>query len=77
MGEEIDLKKLDDWYTEHFEELVEKYAGKAVAVINGQVVEVGESELQVDRRAREQHPGQTPLVVTVPTQEELVCLLFA
>jgi hypothetical protein len=77
MKTEIDLKELDDWYTSHFEELVEKYPGKAVAIVNGRIVGVGESEQEVDSQARKQYPGETPFVVTVPTEEELVCLLFA
>jgi hypothetical protein len=73
----IDLKKMNDWYTRLFEELVEKYPGKAVAIVNGEIVEVGETEVEVDRLARRRFPGEIPLVVTVPTEDELVCLLFA
>ena len=76
MKNELDLKKLDDWYTEHFEELIDKYPGKAVAVVKGEIVGVGESERDLDRRARQQHPGEIPFVIRVPRPEELVCLLF-
>jgi Family of unknown function (DUF5678) len=71
---ELDLKRLDDWYTEHFEELVEKYPGKAVAMVNGEIVEVGDSERGLDRRARKRYPGETPFVIRVPTEQELICL---
>jgi len=76
MKPELDLKKLDDWYTEHFQELVEKYPHKAIAVVKGQIVAVGDSEQEVDRRAREQYPDEIPLVVTIPSEEDLICLLF-
>jgi enamine deaminase RidA (YjgF/YER057c/UK114 family) len=76
MKAEIDLKKMNDWYTRLFEELVEKYPGKAVAIVNGKIVEIGETEVEVDRLARRRFPEEIPLVVTVPTPEELVCLLY-
>ena len=76
MKAELDLKKMNDWYTGLFEQLVEKYPGKAVAIVNGEVVEIGETELEVDRLARQRFPEDIPLVVTVPTPEDLVCLLY-
>lgn len=69
------MKKLDDWYTSHFEELVEKYPHKAIAVVKGQIVAVGESELEVYRQALQQYPNETPFVLTIPSEEDLVCLL--
>ena len=77
MKEELDLKKLDDWYTEHFEELVDKYPGKAVAVVNGEIIEIGDNERELDRRARERYPAETPFVIRVPTEQELICLLLS
>jgi len=77
MKSTLDLRKLDEWYARHFEELVEKYPQKAIAVVNERIVAVGDSEEAVDRKAREQYPGETPLVITVPSEEELVCLLLA
>jgi imidazolonepropionase-like amidohydrolase len=77
MNPGLDLKQLDDWYTSHFQELVEKYPGKAVAIVDGKIVAVGDREERVDQEARQHHPGKSPLVVTVPTEEELICLLSA
>lgn len=71
MKNELDLKKLDDWYTDHFEQLVEKYPGKAVAVVNGEIVGIGDNERELDPQARQQYPGETPFVTRVPTEEEL------
>ena len=76
MKSTLDLNKLDDWYTKHFQELVEKYPHKAIAVVKGQIVAVGDSEREVDRQAKQQYPNEIPLVVTVPSEEDLVCLLF-
>jgi len=72
MKEELDLKTLDDWYTEHFEELVDKHPGKAVAVVSGEIVGIGDSEQELDRRARQQYPGETPFVIRVPIEQELI-----
>jgi len=38
----------DLWIVEHFSELVEKYAGKYVAVVNEQLVAVGETRPELD-----------------------------
>lgn len=75
MKAKLDLQKLDDWYTHHFAELVEKYPRQAIAVVKGQVVAVGDSGQEVDQQARRQHPSEIPFVVTVPSEEELICLL--
>ena len=73
--EKLDLEALDQWYTEHFEELVRKYGGKSIAVVSGEIVAVADSERNADQLARKSHPGTAPLVFTVPTEEDLVCLL--
>ena len=69
------LEDMDRWYALHFEELVEHYSGKAIAMVNGQVVAVAETEKEADQAARQLHPESFPLVVTVPEPEELVCLI--
>ena len=73
--QEFDLEEMDKWYSEHFEELVKKYAGKAIAVVNGEIVAVAGTEKEADRLAREKHPESVPLVLSIPTEEELICLL--
>lgn len=72
---EFDLEKMDNWYAAHFEELVQKYAGKAIAVVEGKVVAVADTEEEADRLARELYPGAAALVLSIPMEEELVCLL--
>jgi len=72
---ELNLEALDEWYAIHFEELVGKHAGKAIAVVNGEIVAVADTEREADRLAREEHPDAVPFVLAIPTEEELVCLL--
>jgi len=71
----LDLEALDNWLTEHFEELVDHYGGQVVAVVEGEVVAVTETEKQADDLAREAYPGTIPFVLPIPTEEELICLL--
>lgn len=73
--QEFDLEKMDSWYAAHFEELVREYAGKAIAVVEGKVVAVADTEKEADQLARELYPGATALVLSIPMEEELVCLL--
>jgi hypothetical protein len=72
---ELNLEAMDEWYTTHFEELVSKHAGKAIAMVAGEIVAIASTEREADRRARETHPHAVPLVLAIPTEEELVCLL--
>ena len=72
---ELDLEAMDTWYTTHFEELVMKFAGKAIAVVADEIVAVADTEKEADRLARERNPHVFPLVLAIPTEEELVCLL--
>jgi len=69
------LEKMDHWYSEHFEELVMHYPGKAIAMVDNRVVAIADTEKQADEIARRQWPGSLPLVVTIPEPEELVCLI--
>ena len=71
----FDLGKMDKWYTAHFAELVEKYGGKSIAVVEGKIVAVANTEKEVDQIARKKILGALPLVLTIPTEEELLCLL--
>ncbi|MFZ2361974.1 MAG: DUF5678 domain-containing protein [Anaerolineae bacterium] len=70
-----ELESMDRWYSLHFAELVNQYAGKAIAVVQGNVVAVAETEKEADEAARRLFPGSFSLVVTVPQPEELVCLI--
>jgi hypothetical protein len=72
---EFDLEAMDSWYAAHFEELVREYAGKAIAMVGGKIAAVADTEKEADRLARKAHPDAVPLVLAIPMEEELVCLL--
>ncbi len=69
------MDKDDLWIIKHFSELVEKYAGKYIAVIDEHVVAAGESALDVETEAKRISPGKTPSVLLVPREEDMACLL--
>jgi hypothetical protein len=64
-----------DYITEHFEELVIKHGGRYIAVVNEEVVAVGDSPRDVENEAMKRHPGKIPSVMKVPTEDDIVCLL--
>jgi hypothetical protein len=72
---ELNLEAMDTWYAAHFEELVSRHAGKTIAVVADEIVAVADTEKEADRLARERHPDAIPLVLAIPTEEDLVCLL--
>lgn len=69
------LDKDDLWIINHFSELIRKYPGKYVAVINESVSAVGDSPSQVEAEAKRKVPEKMPSVILVPREEELACLL--
>ncbi len=69
------MTKDQEWIVKHFEELVEKYGGKFVAVSNEEIVAVGDSSKVVDEIAREKYPYIIPSVIHVPREENLTCIL--
>jgi hypothetical protein len=69
------VNKDDVWIVEHFSELVTKFAGKYIAVVNEELVAVGESGSEVEAKAREIEPSKVPSVLRVPREEDMACLL--
>ena len=69
------MDKDDLWIVEHFSELVDKYAGKYVAVVNEELVAVGDDGKEVEDKAREIEPRKIPSVLRIPREEEMACLL--
>ena len=69
------MDKDDLWIVEHFTELVTKYAGKYVAVVNERLVAVGDSGKEVEDKARNLIPDKMPSVLHVPREEDMACLL--
>lgn len=69
------MDKDDLWIVEHFSELVTKYPGKAIAVVNEQLVGVGDSEVEVESIAKQKYPDRIPSVLTIPREEDMACRL--
>ena len=69
------MDKDDLWIVEHFSDLVNKYAGKYIAVVNQKLVAVGESGTEVESKARKIQPHKIPSVLRVPREEDMACLL--
>ncbi|MBI5192270.1 MAG: hypothetical protein HZA08_02375 [Nitrospirae bacterium] len=69
------MDKDDLWVVEHFGELVTKYAGKYVAVVNETLVAVGDSRKEVEEKARAIAPDKMPSVMRIPREEDMACLL--
>lgn len=69
------MDKDDLWIVQHFSELVEKYSGKYVAVIDERVAASGESAAEVEAAAKRTSPDKTPSVLLIPREEDMACLL--
>jgi hypothetical protein len=69
------MTKDQEWIHKHFSELVEKYAGKFVAVASGELAAVGDTAGEVEELARKKYPQSMPSVLRVPREEDFVCLL--
>lgn len=70
-----ELEKDDEWLKSHFEEIVDRYARQVIAILDQEIVEVGESIHDVQRKVAEHHPARIPFVFEVPSREEFTCLL--
>jgi hypothetical protein len=69
------MDKNDLWIVEYFSEIVTKYPGKAIAVVNEQLMAIGDSEVEGELVAKEKYPDKIPSVLTVPDEEDMACLL--
>jgi hypothetical protein len=69
------LERYNDWMVDHYEQLVEKYPHKAIAVVEDEIVAIGKTEKEVDEIARRKYPDKIPFVTTLPSEEDFVCLL--
>lgn len=76
------MKKLksfnnDQWLTNHFKELVDKYAGGFIVAVNGQIVYTNKdgSPRELGKRVKKEFPNTTPLFFRVPYPHEFICAL--
>ena len=70
-----EMEKDDEWLKAHLEEIVDRYARRVIAVLDQQIVEVGESISDVQQKVAEHYPARVPLVFEVPSREEFTGLL--
>jgi len=69
------MTKSQRWIVKHFGELVKKYGGKYIVVVDEKIMAIGDSPKEVDRKARKQFSDEIPFVIYVPTKEALTCIL--
>lgn len=68
------MTKDQQWIQEHFEELVDKFAGSYIAVANQELV-IGKSLQEIRHKAQQKHPTVNPSILRVPHPEDFVCAL--
>jgi hypothetical protein len=73
--EALQLEKYDEWLSEHMEELVTQYPGKVVAIQEGEIILIGETENDVYQQVSEKGLKPTPLVFRIPREEDLQSIL--
>lgn len=69
-GTEV-LQEHDRWLAEHFDELIDRYPGKIVAVMNGEIVAIGDSYKEVYSPFQNQNLAWMPLAIRVPHPDDL------
>lgn len=60
------------WLAEHSLEIYRKYAGKCIAVLNGEVVGVGDTVLDAAEQAEKDHPGADCILEKVEADTDRV-----
>jgi len=60
------------WLTEHSREIYEEYSGKWIAVLDGQVVGVGDTATEAAAQAESKHPGAAYILEAVDPEPERV-----
>lgn len=70
-----EMEKDDEWLKAHLDEIVDRYARRVIAVLDQEIVEVGDTISVVQQMVAEHHPARIPLLFEVPSHEEFTCLL--
>ena len=60
------------WLTEHSKEIYDKYAGKWIAVLKGEIVGVGETATAAAEQADAKHPGADYILESVDPEAERI-----
>lgn len=69
------LRKEDQWINRHFEELVDTYAGRYVAVVGEKVASIGSTPWEVEEEAKKKYPSSRPSVLKVPRPQDFISIL--
>lgn len=67
--------KENEWIRTNLEEIVKKYAGNYIAVVDQEVVSCNKSGVEAEKEARNKYPDKMPMVFRVPREEDFNCLL--
>jgi hypothetical protein len=57
------------------DELMKKYPGQYLALVDDEIVSSGDSEFEAYRKAKEKNPNKKVSLMYIPTEEETVTLL--
>ena len=68
------MTKDEQWIHDHFEELVDTYAGHYIAVANEETF-IGETLKEARDKALQKYPEVNPSVLLVPHPEDFICAL--
>lgn len=65
---------MTEWLS-HMDELMEKFPGQYLALVDGEIASSGESEFETYKNAKKKYPEKRVLLIYIPTEEETVTLL--
>jgi len=65
---------MTEWLS-RMDELMEKYPGQYLALVDGEIASSGDSEFEAYKNAKEKHPDKKVSLVYIPTEEETVTLI--
>lgn len=65
---------MTEWLS-RMDELMEKYPGQYLALMDGEIVSSGDNEFEAYKNAKEKYPDKKVSLVYIPTEEETVTLL--
>ena len=70
------LEEDDKWLTENYNKLIQQYPDKIVATNDGQIVAVGDREVEDYCAARKEAGLVGPLLIKVPHPDDLIPFLI-
>ncbi|TWT45381.1 hypothetical protein RAS1_18040 [Phycisphaerae bacterium RAS1] len=59
------------WLTEHSIEIYQQYAGKCIAVLDGEIVGVGDTVVEAAEEAEKKHPGANYILEAVDSADRV------